>query len=101
MMAGIGRVGMGIGEIYPIEEDVENLVTYGREASYTGELVIGDLPGVQYVLTGQTVGGNPGTLTLPTEAQVETGVDYGVGGNGSTGSMAAGGAGGYRARYKG
>jgi hypothetical protein len=102
MMAGIGRVGMGIGEIYPIEADVEDGIFYGREATFEGELAVGDIPAVQFVLEGHTSGGNPGTLALPTEPQVLNGVDYGVGGNGSTGSLTGGGGvGGYRARYKG
>ena len=103
MMAGIGRVGMGIGEVYPLEADVENLVEYGRELSFTGVLAVGDLPGVQWVEESQTVGGAQGTLTLPLAGEVETGVVYGVGGNGSTGTFAGGGGGvgGYRARYKG
>jgi hypothetical protein len=93
---------MGIGEVYPIEADVEDTIEYGRELSFTGTLDVSDLPGVEFVLTGETVGGQPGTLTLPTEAQVLNGIDYGVGGNGSTGSLTGGGSvGGYRARYKG
>ena len=39
------------------------------------------------VLSGQTVAGVAGNVTLPALADVESGVTYGVGGNGSTGSF--------------
>lgn len=104
-MAGVGiiaRVGFGTGEVYPVETDVADGIEYGRQLAFEGSLDVSGLPGEEYVLEGQSVGGTPGTLTLPEVGEVEDGVIYGVGGTGSTGSLevTGGGGAGYRSRYK-
>ena len=54
-------------------------------ATYTAALTTGL---ADKVLSGQTVAGVGGNITLPTAGDVESGVSYGIGGNGSTGTFA-------------
>ena len=56
----------------------------------TGTLAV---PDAADVLTGVAVDDTVGSLTLPPEAQVLNGVEYGVGGDGSTGTLVSSGGG--------
>lgn len=47
-------------------------------------------PGPSYVYTGITTGGQTGSLTLPTAAQIQSGVVCGIGGNSLTGTFSGG-----------
>jgi len=97
----IGKVGFGVGEIYPIVTDVADGILYGREASLEGTVDAADLPDVENVLDTDTVGGSPGLWASAPEENVEKDYDYGVDGTGSTGTLEVGGRTvGYRSRYK-
>jgi hypothetical protein len=96
----IGKVGFGIGEIYPLVSDVLAGILYGREASLEGTAVVADLPDAENVLDTDTVGGSPGLWASAPEEKVEKDYDYGVDGTGSTGTLEGGGkSAGYRSRY--
>ncbi len=61
---------------------------YGEPGSQLTPAYSPDFPAVGNVLSSDTVNSVSGTLTLPGVGDVEAGVIYGVGGNGSTGSFA-------------
>lgn len=54
------------------------------DSSYPAALISG---AADKILSGQSLAGESGTVGLPTQAAVRSGVNYGIGGSGSTGSL--------------
>jgi len=72
---------------YPTAANVRSGTTYSF-GTLTGTLAV---PNPNTVLTPTATDNTTGTLTLPTAGQVQTGVVFGVGGTGTTGTLQSGG----------
>jgi hypothetical protein len=86
----IGKVGFGVGEIYPIVTDTVDGIFYGRVTSFEGSLDVSDLPSDVDVLDTAFVGGSPGRWATAPEAKVEKDYDYGIDGTSETGTLEGG-----------
>jgi hypothetical protein len=90
----------GAAAVFPLANQVVSPVTFGPTgADFTGTVVVGGgvgYPAVGDVQLSVVYGASNefiGTLALPTEAQVQSGVGYGAGGTEFTGTLTTGGGG--------